>query len=227
MRYPFAMKTAAVLFDFDFTLGDSSAGIVECVNHALTRMGLDEAAPEAIASTIGLSLETMFGRLTSLDGSRAPEFRAWFIAHADRIMTSRTTLYPWTAELLRELKSRGYRLGIVTTKRSYRILEVLERERLSGVLDIIVGSDMVTVPKPSPEGLLLAVRRLGVPAPSVLYAGDTVTDAEAAHAAGIPFAAVLSGTTPALAFEPFTPRAILPDARGVRRIIGRSSDPVA
>ncbi|NOZ79993.1 MAG: HAD family hydrolase [Acidobacteria bacterium] len=213
------METAAVLFDFDFTLGDSSAGIIECVNRALTEMGLGQANPEIIATTIGLSLETMFGRLTGLDAARALEFRQRFIHCADRIMTRHTRLYPWAPALLRELRARGCALGIVTTKRSYRIAEVLDREHLTDTMDIVVGSDMVTAPKPSPEGLLLAARRLGRPLPSVLYAGDTVTDAEAAHLAGIPFAAVLSGTTPTEAFEAFAPRAILPDARGVLDLI--------
>ena len=222
MRYPGLMEMGAILFDFDFTLGDSSAGIITCVNRALTGMGLNQANPQIIATTIGLSLETMFGRLTGLDGSRALEFRQRFIHCADRIMAEHTQLYPWAPGLLRKLRERGCELGIVTTKRSYRIAEVLDREHLADTMDVVVGSDMVAEPKPSPEGLLLAVRHLGRPPSSVLYAGDTVTDAEAAHLAGIPFAAVLSGTTPAEAFEPFAPRVILPDARGILDLLAHA-----
>ncbi len=46
----------AVLFDFDYTLGDSSEGIVLCVNRALESLGRPPAPPEAIRPTIGLSL---------------------------------------------------------------------------------------------------------------------------------------------------------------------------
>ncbi len=221
MRYPSLVAISTVLFDFDFTLGDSSAGIIECVNLALEDMGLPKAAPHAIVTTIGLSLETMFVRLTGLDHPRKLEFKQRFISHADRIMTQHTHLYPWVPVLLRELKSHGHTLGIVTTKRSYRIAEVFERERLASMLDTIVGSDMVMAPKPSPEGLLRAIQNLGVPASQVLYVGDTVTDAEAANRAGISFAAVLTGPTPASAFAPLAPRAILPDARAIETVIGR------
>ena len=43
--------------------------------------------------------------------------------------------------------------------------------------------------------------RLGLPPERVLYCGDTVLDAEAAQRAGLEFAAVLNGTTPASAFD--------------------------
>jgi len=206
------MQPAAVLFDFDFTLGDSSTGIVECVNAALAGLGLEPAEPEAIRATIGLSLEEILRRLTGIDGTAAPEFRRRFIACADRVMTAHTVLYRWTPRLLRELGARGLGTGIVTTKRSHRIAEVLDRENLTAAVDVVVGSDMVARPKPAPDGLRLALDALHLPAGAALFVGDTVTDAEAAAAAGVPFAAVLSGTTPREAFATFPNRAILPHA---------------
>ena len=31
-----------IIFDFDFTLADSSKGVVKCINYALRELGLDE-----------------------------------------------------------------------------------------------------------------------------------------------------------------------------------------
>ena len=53
----------AVLFDFDFTLADSSEGIVVCMNHALARLGLPPAPADAIRRTIGLDLHTALANL--------------------------------------------------------------------------------------------------------------------------------------------------------------------
>lgn len=209
------MTIRAILFDFDFTLGDSSTGIVECVNAALAGLGLEPADPAAIRATIGLSLEEILRRLTGIDGAAAPEFRRRFIACADRVMTSHTVLYPWAPALLKTLHSCGLGTGIVTTKRSYRIAEVLDREDLAAAVDVVVGSDMVAHPKPAPDGLLLALHALGLPADTLLYVGDTVTDAEAAAAAGVPFVAVLSGTTPREAFAGWPHRAVRADASAV------------
>ena len=57
--------------------------------------------------------------------------------------------------------------------------------------------DMVSRPKPDPEGLNLALEGLGIDREEALFCGDTVLDAEAAQRAGDPFAAVLNGITPA------------------------------
>lgn len=50
--------------------------------------------------------------------------------------------------------------------------------------------------KPDPEGLHLAMTKLGLKPEQVLFCGDTVIDAQAAKSAGVDFCAVLNGTTP-------------------------------
>ena len=37
MIHPAVADAEAVLFDFDFTLADSSAGIITCINYALSK----------------------------------------------------------------------------------------------------------------------------------------------------------------------------------------------
>jgi len=46
----------AVIFDFDYTLADSSQGTTECVNFALRTLNLPIASYEMVCKTIGLSL---------------------------------------------------------------------------------------------------------------------------------------------------------------------------
>ena len=64
-----------------------------------------------------------------------------------------------------------------------------------GTFDIVIGCEDVRAPKPSPEGLIMAARRLGVSTGDVLYAGDSTVDAETARAAGVDFMGVLHGMT--------------------------------
>ena len=54
-----------------------------------------------------------------------------------------------------------------------------------------------------PAGLLLALQRLNLPALEVLYIGDHPVDAEAASRAGLPFMAVLTGTSDVPSFAPY------------------------
>ena len=213
----------ALLFDFDYTLADSSDGIVACVNHALNALKLPEARPSEIRRTIGLSLEVMFDRLTGLDGRLALEFRRRFIERADEIMVPSTHLYPWVNNLIGELAGLGLELGIVSTKRRGRIEAVLAREGLDSAFSIVVGSDMVSAPKPDPEGLLLALETLGARRDQAAYVGDSPADAEAALRARLSFIGVLSGTTPEPELARFPCRAILPDASSIAHVIGGAS----
>ena len=49
-------EVKSVIFDFDYTLADSSEGVIECANYALGRLGFPAAPGDAIRRTIGLSL---------------------------------------------------------------------------------------------------------------------------------------------------------------------------
>ncbi len=197
---------AAIVFDFDYTLADSSPAVIACVSHAFERMGIAPAGEDAVRATIGLSLPETLVRLAGEEQRpRAQEFRRRFRELSDKIMVDRTTVFPFVHDTLRALRMHGLRLGIVSTKFRCRIEDVLQRDGLAGLFETIVGGDDVSEFKPSPEGLLAAADRMEQRREAVLYVGDSVTDAETARRAKIPFAAVLSGTTPAAAFDPYKP----------------------
>ena len=131
-----------------------------------------------------------------------------------------TTLFPGADALLRGLHRRGVRQAIVSSKRGDTIQIILDRLGLLQELDLVIGSADVRRHKPDPEGLLLAMERLGVSPGDTLFCGDTVLDAGAAQNAGCHFAAVLNGTTPAAAFAPFSPDHIAPDLDDLARWLG-------
>lgn len=190
------MRYRAVAFDFDYTLADSSAGVIACVGYALAEMGLPPAGADDIRRTIGLSLPETFARLTGSDeAGRAGEFVRLFVERADRVMVDLTTIYPGAAGLVGALRGRGLRVGIVSTKYRYRIEWTLDRAGLLPLFDVIVGGEDVANHKPDPEGLLVAVARLGATPETTLYVGDSAADARAAALAGVPFVWVRTGTT--------------------------------
>ena len=76
-----------VIFDFDYTLADSSAGVVECINYALTHLGFPTAVEGHIRQTIGLSLPATFTALTNNDSPHLiDEFTKRFVERADQVM---------------------------------------------------------------------------------------------------------------------------------------------
>ena len=69
------MNYKTYLFDFDYTLADSSRGIVTCFRNVLNRHQYTNVTDEAIKRTIGKTLEESFSILTeSPTGNSSPHF---------------------------------------------------------------------------------------------------------------------------------------------------------
>lgn len=198
------LNTKAVIFDFDFTLADSSNPISKCVNFGLRALGLPEASIDTVGRTIGMSLEETLVALTD-EGQRrhSEKFQELFVERADEIMIDGTHVFKGLSYVLDRLKCHGLKLGIVSTKYRYRIDAILERAGLGPYFNTIIGGEDVELYKPEPEGLLMALERLEVSADETVYVGDSVTDARAALAANIGFVAVLSGRTTRQEFDKY------------------------
>ena len=218
-----SLKT--IIFDFDFTLADSSIPIVECVNYGLRGLGLPEASSDEIGRTIGLHLSEALVVLAGEEQQpNADKFLALFGDRADQIMADNTVIFPKVPEALDDLKNRGYTMGIVSTKYRYRIEDILGRAGLLRYFDNIVGGEDVDRHKPAPDSLLLAMENLSVSRQEVIYVGDSITDAKTAEAAEVEFVAVLSGTTSPKEFDAFPNMTVLAgvDQELVRCIVERN-----
>jgi phosphoglycolate phosphatase len=212
------MNYQAVLFDFDYTLGDSTGPIVACCTAAMTDMGWPAPEREAVRLTIGYTLEDGYTILTGdRDEERRHEFFLRFQAHARPVMARDTVLCPGAGEVLAWLKQTGVPTGIVSTKDSEAIEAIFRRQALRQTLALIVGGRDVKKAKPDPEGLHVAVERLGIDKSHILFCGDTVIDAETARRAGVDFCAVLNGTTAEPAFADYPHVHIAPDLHELLR----------
>lgn len=190
------MNYSAVLFDFDYTLADSSRGIVICFQQVLHRNGYTQVSDEEIKRTIGKTLEDSFSLLTGVsDQEQLINWRKQYGKEADKYMSENTLLFPDTLEVLNKLKQRNVRIGIISTKYRFRILELLGRYFPEEWLDVIIGGEDVTLHKPDPEGLNKAIGFLHLEPIQILYVGDSVIDAETAASAGVDFVGITTGMT--------------------------------
>jgi len=206
----------AIIFDFDYTLADSSEGVIECINFALDRLGLPLAADDEIRKTIGLSLPDALVMLVGKEYVRYTDaFTRLFIERADEVMTDMTELFDSVPETVAALQKLGIRLGIVTLKYRYRIESVLRREQLTDAFEVIIGFEDVSEQKPNPTGLLTAIEKLECVRQNCFYVGDSLTDAKTAQRANIDFIAVLSGVTPRASFEDYDVYTVLKDVSGL------------
>lgn len=202
------MKYKGLLFDFDYTLGDSTEGIVLCANYAMECLGYQPADRETIRRTIGLHLQEVYHVLVKAQGlegkeTQENEFARLFMERADQVMTEKSSFYPGVLTCIRQWKEQGYKLGVVTTKYRHRIEGILAKYQEIELFDIIIGGDSVKHPKPDPEGLLQVLEIWDMSKEEVLYVGDSLVDARTAQAAGVDFAGVTTGTTAKEALEQY------------------------
>ncbi len=116
------MTLRAVVFDFDFTLVDSSKGFIECYHHAAERLGLTPAPDLTSMAMIGTPLADAFRLLYPAQPRDAgPEFVRLWQERADEVMTRLTYTFDETPMALMVLRATGLKLGIVSQKLRRRI----------------------------------------------------------------------------------------------------------
>ena len=93
-------------------------------------------------------------------------------------------IIPGTVEVLRSLKEKGFRLGIVSNHRTW-LPEYLRECGLAEFFETIIVSDIVGAEKPDIRIMQIALEKLGLDAASCLYVGDHPFDVLCARSAGM------------------------------------------
>lgn len=184
------------LFDFDNTLYDTNEGIREILRNALPMVGV-EYDDSRFGEFSGLSMDQVFERYVG-DWDLYDRYRDEFmrIVRSDVYMTG--VPFPETEHVLRELRSRGKRIGIVSGKMSFKIENLMGRDGMLDLVETIVGYGDTERHKPFPDPIELALSRFNIPKGDVLYVGDSPNDSGAAINAGIDCAIINrhNGLTP-------------------------------
>lgn len=171
-----------IIFDLDGTLVDSSPGVVEAVNYALTKLGHPSRGHDEIARYIGYPLEQMFEAFT---GAPSDRLNALFQEQARLTMVGLTTALPGVNSLLPRFRPAGYQTAIATTKYRIHTEGIVRHLGWNGLFDALASGDEVPRVKPAPDIVELALKRLSADPADTVMIGDTINDIVAARAAGI------------------------------------------
>jgi pyrophosphatase PpaX len=203
----------ALLFDLDGTLCDGAAAIHDAFEHALRERGHAPVARAAVAGRIGMPLRLMFRDLLGVDDH---ESAALVRVYRERFETQAPALVRPAPGLRDALDAfPTVPMGVVTTKAVEPARVVLRALGVEARFGAVVGVDTVRRPKPDPEGVRVALARLGVGAMNAVFVGDTLMDVLAGKGAATRTIAVLDGHGDADELRAAAPDAIIQDLRGL------------
>lgn len=106
--------------------------------------------------------------------------------------TERLQAYPGVGDLLRWLRSKGVKTGVVSNAKRRELVTALERLELMPLFDAVISRDEIQPPKPDPAPYLFGASAVGAEPADCLAVEDSPPGLEAALRAGIPTAAVLT-----------------------------------
>ncbi|MGM9969740.1 MAG: prolipoprotein diacylglyceryl transferase [Anaeroplasma sp.] len=178
-----ANKFDTILFDLDGTLLNTKPLIDRSFIHTFEHFRPDYIlTDEELDSFFGPTLYQTFSRYSNDEEeiqAMIQYYRDYNIPHHDEMVKP----FPGAKDTLRLLHKKGYKLGVVSSKKTDLVRHGLEIFGLLEYMDIVVGADEVTNHKPAPDGINLAVEKLE--GKNVAYVGDTLNDMQAAHAANV------------------------------------------
>ncbi len=173
-----------LVFDWDGTLMDSEARIIECVRAAALDLGLEVPADDAIRNIIGLGLsEAVMGMFPGADEPLVTDVVDRYRYHFLAKNATPSPLFEGAERVLKELRQQGYLMAIATGKGRAGLNRVLE---YTGVGDLFHATRCAdeTFSKPHPDMLLQIMEELGTDKSNTLMIGDTEWDMQMARNAG-------------------------------------------
>ena len=179
-----------LIFDWDGTVADSTAGIVEALRHAARGAGLDELPATRLRAVIGLGLaEAVHSLHPQASPMQAQAMVAGYRDYYRGVAARGTRLFPGARELLAEFGACGLSLAVATGKSRNGLLGALRDTGLEGRFAALRTADDCPS-KPHPAMVLELLDELGCSPDRALMIGDSEYDLAMALAAGVRSVAV-------------------------------------
>lgn len=179
------MKKKYIIFDFDGTMANTNGIIYESWQATLEHYLGYQLPRETVEATFGEILVYSIGRL--IPGAPVNEVVDYYRAYQDAHQEGVVSVFDGVYELMHELRARGHKIGVATSRTSYSFWNYMKQFDLEDMVDAVVTMDDVTKHKPDPESLLVVLRKLDpdMDVADAIMIGDTKYDIGCANNAGV------------------------------------------
>ena len=192
-----------VIFDLDGTLIDSRLDLVHSVNAALRHIGHAELPEHVIASYVGDGAPVLIQRALGgevIDESLVRKGLEYFLSYYREHKLDHTTVYAGITEALTTIQNGAHgtarKLAVLTNKPVVPSRAIVEALGLGPYFFQVYGGNSFATKKPDPEGARKLLEEVGVPPEQAVIVGDSHTDIETGHNAGLWTVGVTYGFAP-------------------------------
>ena len=199
-----------VIFDLDGTLLNTLEDLTDSVNYTMQKHGLAPKTNEQVRCYVGNGIRKLIERCIP-EGAKNPDyetifetFRSYYTDHC-RI---KTQPYAGIPELLKTLSGQGIKLAIVSNKNDTAV-EELNEIFFKEYISVAIGQNDQIRPKPAPDTVDMALKRLGSRREESLYVGDSDVDKATADNSGMDCVSVTWGFRDRALLESLKPMAII------------------
>lgn len=211
----------AVGFDLDGTLFDHRSAAVEAVRELMTELGY-EPTPDRVSAWFDLEaehFESWRAGVVTFNEQRRRRLRDFLgllganrpvaDSELDQLFETYLTQYrrawrafPGVESVLRDLRARGMRIGVLTNGNHEQQIDKLRVTGLAQLIDVVCTSEDLGVAKPDPRAFAILAARLECATSEMVFIGDNLDlDVIAARSAGIAAAQVRHGLDGPAALE--------------------------
>ena len=176
------VKLKAILFDLDGVILDSFEAWYSVFNHVRKDLKLKEISREEFREKVwGGSVEAdAKNYYKNMDVKEIKKSYKKLILK----YTHKTKLLPDTEKVLKAIKNKKIKIGLVTNTFKEPVLETLKFHKIKNYFGAIVTADDVEKAKPYPDSIIKLCEKLNVMPHEAIVVGDTKNDYKAGKSAG-------------------------------------------
>lgn len=192
-----ARSPRAVLFDLDGTLADTAPDLIGALARLRAQLGLPAIDPVPLRPLASRGAPAILAAgLPELAEIEREQFRQRFLDEYRSHCWNDSRIFNGIPACLDAIESLGMRWGIVTNKLEWLAVPVIEQAGMRDRAGCLIAGDTAVRPKPAPDPVLEACRRLAVQPEKTLFVGDDERDVIAGRAAGVRTAVAQWGYIP-------------------------------
>ena len=182
------------LFDLDGTLTDSSLGITNSVIYALKKYGITVEDRRSLYRFIGPPLTDSFRDFYGFSEEKALEAVRFYREYYRDKGIFENRVYEGMEETLKELKNRGKRLIVATSKPEPFARRIIDHFGLAPYFEYVAGMELDGGRGTKAEVIAYALKACGIGDRSgAVMVGDREHDVDGARKEGLPCIGVLYG----------------------------------